>query len=150
MQLLSDRALRVKGDALRPGGARAITVILHHSWALVGFWASLVAHLVENLPAMRETWVRSLGWEDLLEKEKATHSIILAWRIPYTVHGVTKSGTRLSGFRFHFGALQSGILQLGFSRQEYWSGLPFPSPGDLSDPAIEPGSPALHADALSS
>ena len=37
---------------------------------------------------------------------------------------------------------------MGFSRQEYWSGLPFPSPGDLPDPGIEPGSPALEADAL--
>ena len=45
-------------------------------------WASLVAQLVKNLPAMRETWVRSLGWEDLLQKGKATHSSILAWRIP--------------------------------------------------------------------
>ena len=45
-------------------------------------WASLVAQLVKNLPAMWETWVQSLGWEDLLEKEKATHSSILAWRIP--------------------------------------------------------------------
>ena len=44
-------------------------------------WASLVAHLVKNLPAMWETWVPSLGWEDSLEKEKATHSSILAWRI---------------------------------------------------------------------
>ena len=41
-------------------------------------WASLVAHLVKNLPAMRETWVRSLGWEDPLEKGRATHSSILA------------------------------------------------------------------------
>ena len=47
--------------------------------------ASLVAQLVKNLAAMQETWVRSLGWEDLLEKEKATHSGILAWRIPWTV-----------------------------------------------------------------
>ena len=47
--------------------------------------ASLVAHLVKNLPAMWETWVRSLGWKDPLEKEKATHSSILAWRIPWTV-----------------------------------------------------------------
>ena len=43
--------------------------------------ASLVAHLVKNLPAMQETWVRSLGWEDSLEKGTATHSSILAWRI---------------------------------------------------------------------
>ena len=45
-------------------------------------WASLVAQLVKNLPAMQETWVRSLGWEDPLEKGRATHSSILAWRIP--------------------------------------------------------------------
>ena len=43
-------------------------------------WASLVVQLVKNLPAMQETWVRSLGWEDPLEKEKATHSSILVWR----------------------------------------------------------------------
>ena len=48
-------------------------------------WASLVAQLVKNLPAMRETRVQSLGWEDPLENGKATHSSILAWRIPWTV-----------------------------------------------------------------
>ena len=41
-----------------------------------------MAQTVKNLPAMQETWVRSLGWEDLLEKETATHSSTLAWRIP--------------------------------------------------------------------
>ena len=46
--------------------------------------ASQVARLVKSLPAMRETWVQSLGWEDPLEKEVATHSSILAWRIPWT------------------------------------------------------------------
>ena len=45
-------------------------------------WASLVSQLVKNLPAMWETWVRFLGWEDPLEKEMATHSSILAWKIP--------------------------------------------------------------------
>ena len=45
-------------------------------------WASLVTQLVKNLPAMKETWVRSLGWEDPLEKGKAIHSSTLAWRIP--------------------------------------------------------------------
>ena len=49
------------------------------------FWASLVAQLVKNLPAMQEAWVQSLGWEDPLEKGKATHSNILVWRIPQTV-----------------------------------------------------------------
>ena len=48
-------------------------------------WASLVAQLVKNLPLMWETWVGSLGWEDPLEKGKAPHSSILAWKIPWTV-----------------------------------------------------------------
>ena len=48
-------------------------------------WAYLVAQLVKNPSAMLKTWVRSLGWEDALEKGKATHSSILAWRIPWTV-----------------------------------------------------------------
>ena len=59
--------------------------------------------MVKNLPAMQETWVRSLGWEDPLEEGMATHSNILAWRIPMDrgawwviVHGVAKSRTRLS------------------------------------------------------
>ena len=50
-----------------------------------GFLASLVALLVKNPPAMWETWVQSLGWEDPLEKGKATHFSILVWRIPWTV-----------------------------------------------------------------
>ena len=47
--------------------------------------ASLVAQLVKNPPIMWETWVPSLGWEDPLEKGKATHSSILAWRSPWTI-----------------------------------------------------------------
>ena len=65
--------------------------------------ASLVAQMVKNPLAMWETWVRSLGWEDPLEKGKATHSSILAWRISWPsgtwqaiVHGVTNSQTGLS------------------------------------------------------
>ena len=54
------------------------------SYPLQYFWASLVAQRVKNLPAMQETWVRSLGWEDPLEEGMATHSSILAWRIPWT------------------------------------------------------------------
>ena len=52
------------------------------------FLDSLVAQLVKNLPAMWETWVQSLGWEDPLEKGKATHSSILAWRIPWIVQSI--------------------------------------------------------------
>ena len=51
-------------------------------------WASFVAQLMKNLPAMWETWVRSLGWDYPLEKEKATHSSILAWRLPWIVHSM--------------------------------------------------------------
>jgi len=57
---------------------------------------SLVAHSVKNLPAMRETRVRFLGWEDPLEKEMATHSSILAWRISWTEEpgGLQPMGTQ--------------------------------------------------------
>ena len=66
-------------------------------------WAAPVAQMVKNLPAMQETWVWSLDWEDPLEEGMATHSSILAWRIAVDrgawwsiVHGVTKSQTQLS------------------------------------------------------
>ena len=62
---------------------------------------SLVTQMLKNLPAMPETWIESLGWEDPLKKGMAIHSSILAWRIPwteepdglYTVHGVAESDT---------------------------------------------------------
>ena len=57
-------------------------------------WASLVTQLVKNLPEMMETWVRSLGWEDPLEKGKATHSGIQAWRIPWTVESTGSQRVR--------------------------------------------------------
>ena len=50
--------------------------------------ASLVVRVVKKPPAMRETWVQFLGWEDPLEMEKVTHSSILAWRIPWTVESM--------------------------------------------------------------
>ena len=69
-------------------------------YPLLYSWASLVAQMVKNPPAMWETWVPSLGWEDMLEEGIATHSSILAWRIPMgrgawqaAVHRVTKSQT---------------------------------------------------------
>ena len=63
---------------------------------------SLVAQLVKSPPAMQDTWIRFLGWEDPLEKGMATHFSTLAWRIPWTllVHGVVKSWTPLSDFHF--------------------------------------------------
>ena len=62
-------------------------------------WASLVAQLVKNLPAVRETWVPSRDWEAPLEKGETVHSGTLAWRVPWTVcivHGVAKSQNRLT------------------------------------------------------
>ena len=71
---------------------------------LLDVWVTLVAQMVKNLPEIQETWVQSLGQKDPLEKEMATHSSILSWRIPWTEEpgglqsmGVTKSQTRLSG-----------------------------------------------------
>ena len=78
-------------------------------------WASLMAHIVKNLPPAWETWIQSLGWEDPLEEGVATHSSILAWRIPMdrgswqaTVHGIDKSWTWLSNF--HFSSTQVHII----------------------------------------
>ena len=61
-----------------------------------------MSQLVKNPPAIQETWVRSLGWEDTLEKGKATHSTysVLENSMDYIVHGVAKSWTRLSDFHF--------------------------------------------------
>ena len=70
-----------------------------------------------------------MGQEDPLEKGMATHSNILAWKIPRTV-------------------ARQAPLSMGFPRQVYSSGLPFPSPGDLPDPWIKPVSPALQVDSL--
>ena len=82
-----------------------------------------MAKWVKNPPAMRETWVRSLGWEDLLEKGKATHSCILAWRIQSCATLWTVA--------------HRALLSVGFSSQEYWSGLPCPPPRDLLDPGTK-------------
>ena len=200
--------------------------------------------MVKSLHTMWETQVQSLGWEDHLEKGTATHSSIVAWRIPWTtVHGVSESWTRLGDFYFTSVSVTSNNTEVSilvdvtsqtcvrvfmgllchevyiylnllsmknclhkiysylyfyqqytavpvclhlcqsdgcrkvkvliaqlcptlcnpidyrlpgssvygrFSRQEYWSGLPFPSPGDLPSPGIEPRSPALQADSLPS
>ena len=86
-------------QSLRIGSGSYIFIVLENP-------RIMIAQLVKNPPAMWDTWVRSLGWEDPLEKGKVTHSSILAWRIPWTtVHGVTKSQTWLSNFHFHFSRL---------------------------------------------
>ena len=62
-------------------------------------WASLVAQMVKNPRAMRETWVRSLGWKATLEEGMAAHSSILAWRIPWTKEpgGLQSKGSQRVG-----------------------------------------------------
>ena len=72
------------------------------NWTKALFWASLVAQLVKNPPAMKETPILFLGWEDPLKEDMETHSSVLAWRIPMdrgfwrtTTHGALKSGRQL-------------------------------------------------------
>ena len=143
-------------------------------------WASLVAQLIKNPPAVWEIWVWSLGWEDPLEEGKPNHSSILAWKIPWTeeswgcrvrhdwatLHSLTLQGSRMENIPLmtsHSLSLQGSWMEnillislkvkvkllsrvqlfvtpwtaayqtpasTGFSMQEYWSGLPFPSPWD--------------------
>ena len=86
MEMLTSEPLAPQNTTLF--GNRAISEPPQVTWLPWGHWdtrASLVAQLEKNPPAMRETWVWSLGWEDPLEKGMATHSGILAWRIPWTV-----------------------------------------------------------------
>ena len=69
------------------GKLKRLFVRIHiyvHTYIHTYIWASVVAQTVKNLPAMCETRVQSLGWDDPLEKEVATHSGILAWRLPWT------------------------------------------------------------------
>ena len=77
-----DSACNAGDPGLIPGSGRSAGEGI--GYTLQYSWASLVAQLAKNPPAMRETWVRSLGWEDPLEKGKATHSSILTWRNPRT------------------------------------------------------------------
>ena len=76
-------------------------------------WASLVAQVIKNLPAMQETWVWTLGWENPLAKGKATLSSILAW-----VHGVAKSRTRLSDFHIRFKTWPSVFRSLQYRKEK--------------------------------
>ena len=97
-----------KESACNAGGPSLISGLESSPGEGIGYplqysWASLVAHMVKNLPTIWETWVRSLGWEDPLKEGTATHSSILAWRISMdrgawraTVHGVANSWTWMS------------------------------------------------------
>ena len=89
-----ESACNAGDSSLTPWSREGIGYPLQYSWA------SLLAQMVKNLPAMQETWVQSLGWKDPLEESMATHSSILAWRIPMdrgawwaTVYGVAESDT---------------------------------------------------------
>ena len=77
-----ESAYSARDPDLIPGSGRSGEGI---GYPLQYSWTSLVAQLVKNPPAMKETWVQFLGWKDPLEKGKATHYSILAWRIPRTV-----------------------------------------------------------------
>ena len=72
--------------------------------------ASLMAQLVKNPPAMQETWVQSLDWEDPLGEGKVTHSSILAWRSPWS----PKESAQLSDFHFHFQTLVGKVFGFSF------------------------------------
>ena len=81
----------------------SISISILYLYLYLYLWASLIAQSVKNLPAIQETPVRSLGWEDPLGKEMATHYSTLAWRIPMdrgarqaAVYRVTRSQTQLS------------------------------------------------------
>ena len=91
-------------------------------------WVSFGAQLVKNPPAMQETWVWSLGWEDPLEKGKATHSSL--W--PGEFHGLYSLLllllSRFSRVWLCVTPETAAHPSLWFPRQEHWSGLPFPSP----------------------
>ena len=94
---------REEPDGLQSMGSQRVG----HDWAaslslslwFLYLWASLVAQRLKHLPAMWETWVQSLGWEDPLEKERATHSSILAWRTPWREepNGLQSMGSQIVG-----------------------------------------------------
>ena len=114
------------GDpSLFPGSGRSpgegIGYPLHFTWT------SLVVQMVKNLPATRETWVRSLGWEDPLEKEIATHTSILAWRIPWMekLGGLQSMGSQRVGHNWVTSLTHSLTGCLGlvhWDDSEWWYG----------------------------
>ena len=88
--------------------------------------SSLVAQMVKNLPTMLETWVQSLGGEDPLEKEMATHSGILSWKIPWTEKpgGLQSMGSQRIGHdSMHFWGCWTGVLLLCLSRWDFYLGV---------------------------
>ena len=131
--------------------------------------------MYENPPAMQETWGQSQGQEGPLEKVMATHSSILTWRIPWkeelgrlqsmeshSRHDWTINIFTLSHYYIYYAVVFQwlnrvwpfvapwtlafqALLSMGFSRREYWCGMPFPSLGNLPYPGVEPGLPVSPA-----
>ena len=106
--------------------------------------------MVKNLPPVLETWVQSLGREDPLEKGMGTQPVEPLCGEPQSeapqprkVKVKVKLLSRVRLFATPWTVDYQASLSMEFSRQEYWSGLPFPSAGDLADPGTEPGSLAL-------
>ena len=90
-------------------------------WSDVTGWASLIAQLVKNLPEMQKTPVRFLGWEDPLETGKATHSSILAWRIPWAI--LSMESDRTERLYLSLSALRSRTSHLPQSEHSHlWNG----------------------------
>ena len=111
-----------KESACNAGDSGSIPVSARFPGEGIGYllqysWVSLLTQMVKNPPATQKTWVRSLDWEDPLEEGKATHSSILAWRIPSDrgawlaiAYGVAKSWTQLSDFYFSLLWIQPMLL----------------------------------------
>ena len=85
------------------------------------YWASLMAQLVKNLPAIGETWVWSLGWEVAMEKGTATHSSILAWRVPWTEQPGELQSMRSQRGRYGWATYTLLIHQGHFIINKLWS-----------------------------
>ena len=117
-----------KESTCNAGDPGSIPGLGRSPWEGIGYpllysWASLVAQMIKKPPAMRETWVQSLDWEDPLEEGMATHSRILAWRISMDrgawqaiVHGLAKSQTRLNDLAQHteHQAVKLNLLPLNY------------------------------------
>ena len=157
-------------EAINRVRKRLVVASLTPKWSVFGIGrrASLVVQSVEHPPAMQKTWVQSLGQEDPLEGEMATHSGILAWIIPWTekpgslyspwgrkeldttnTHrhwkkdGCTLSCSVMSDSLRPQGLAHQASLSMGLSRQKHSSGLSFYPPGDLPDPGIKSASPIV-------
>ena len=98
--------------------------------------------------SQRSPGIQMLWWLECSTKPNLFRNLI--YYVESIVIVIVKSLSRVRLFATPWTVANGAPPSMGFSRQEYWSGLPFPSPGDLPDPGIEPGSPALQADALPS